>query len=359
MSSSTHTWGPRETPYGTTVPARLATHVFDLAPETFAHADAATVALSRFDATANHSTARVVTHLEAVASSQLEGIAAPAADVAFAHSKPPDNPDAAFVAANVDALAYVRSQDARDPLDDISAIHRRIMAPDPAHTPGVPRTRQAWVGGVFSTPVTAAFVPPHPDDVPASLHDWSAFVTDADLPALVHAAIAHAQFETIHPYSDGNGRTGRAHVASMLRAAGVSVTAPAPVSLGLVLDRPRYIEALIAFRDGDANPVVTVLAEALIDGTRRASAILTDVDLLVAGWESSTTARANSAARRLIRLLPSNPVVSAVCVQRLLGVSAPAAGRAVHHLEAEGVLSRLSTGSRNIRWGATDILDLL
>jgi len=115
-----------------------------------------------------------------------------------------------------------------------------------AHWPDIAgrwREQQVWIGGSRFGPHEADFIPPHHDRVPAAMADLAAFMARPDLPVLTQAAIAHAQFETIHPFPDGNGRVGRALVHSLLKAGGLARSVTVPVSAGLLGDTGTYFAA--------------------------------------------------------------------------------------------------------------------
>src|ERR1700712_2801977 len=124
------------------------------------------------------------------------------------------------------------------------------------------RAEQVWIGGDSFGPHGAAFIPPHHDHVPAPMADLVEFTRAADLPLLSQAALAHAQFETIHPFPDGNGRTGRALIHAMLRSHGLTRNVTVPVSAGLLTDTVGYFEALTAYRSGEPAEIVEKLANA-------------------------------------------------------------------------------------------------
>ena len=113
------------------------------------------------------------------------------------------------------------------------------------------RDRWVWIGG--RSPVTASYVAPRHEAVPAAVEDLVLFLQRRDLDPTVQAAIAHAQFETIHPFTDGNGRTGRAIVSSLLRARGVVGNVTVPISSGLLHDIDGYIAALTDYRAGPVS----------------------------------------------------------------------------------------------------------
>lgn len=135
---------------------------------------------------------------------------------------------------------------------DIVGIHRLVMAhATNRHVAGQVRTVQNWIGGNDYNPCGADFVPPPPEHVHPLLEDLTAAVNREDLPPLVQAALVHAQFETIHPFQDGNGRTGRALVQVVLRRRGIAPRYVPPISVILAAERDAYIAGLGRFRFGD------------------------------------------------------------------------------------------------------------
>ena len=134
-------------------------------------------------------------------------------------------------------------------LDVLLEVHRRLLAGTRLEEHGGRvRTVQNWIVGSGHNPCSAAFVPPPPEDVPTLLDDLIAFCNDDGLPALAQAAVAHAQFETIHPFVDGNGRAGRALIHLVLRRRGIATRFLPPVSLVLSTWADDYVAGLTSTR---------------------------------------------------------------------------------------------------------------
>ena len=134
---------------------------------------------------------------------------------------------------------------------ELLEIHRLLLGSTADRAiAGVVRERQNWIGGNAYNPLEAAFVPPPPELVPELLDDLCRFIARGDLPPVVEAAIAHAQFETIHPFIDGNGRTGRALIYAVLRRRGEVTKYIPPISLLLAADQGSYIAGLDRYRAG-------------------------------------------------------------------------------------------------------------
>ena len=213
-------------PYRAALPARIARLGLDLPSDLATEVEEATAAVVRFDAEISHALPgltgeiapidAVLLRTESASSSQIEHITAGARALALATLGERTRPNATLVAANVRAMGAA-SRLAAD-LDEpaLLAAHRALMDGQEHARPGAYRDAQGWIGGGAPTPHTAQFVPPHPERLRAGMDDLFAYLRRTDVPALVQAAIAHAQFETIHPFSDGNGRTGRALALSLI-----------------------------------------------------------------------------------------------------------------------------------------------
>lgn len=279
------------------------------------------------------------------------------------------DPDAAkalarLVMGNVKAMevAIALATEA-DPLNTASllAIHRALFEEvEGAKGAGQLRRVANWIGGSSHGPWQAEFVPPPWPKVPELLDDLSAFLARTDLPALLQAALAHAQFETIHPFEDGNGRVGRALIHAVLRRRGVAPHHVPPVSLVLAGNPERYVAGLNAFRQGDPWAWCHTFLGCLQSAAEQAKALHLALETLQARWqESSGHPRQGSAERRLLQLLPSHPALNGKKAEALLGVSKQAVNSALNRLEEAGVLKQVSVGRRNRVWEATELLQLL
>jgi Fic family protein len=244
---------------------------------------------------------------------------------------------------------------------DMIDIHKRLLAGTrDAHLGGVVRTEQNWIGGAASSPRDAEFVPPPPADVPGLLDDLCRFLNREDIPATIQAAIAHAQFETIHPFHDGNGRVGRALTLVVLRRRGLSPQAPPPVSLALAADPDRYVSGLTSFRNADEEDWYAVFVAAVQTAAGRAHRFAGQVAELQHRWRNQAgDPRSGSGAARLIELLPASPFLDIRAAHDLLGGSDERARQAILRLERAGVLRRITSGDRNRVWESVGLFDLL
>ena len=211
------------------------------------------------------------------------------------------------------------------------------------------RDQQVWIGSNALSPHTASFVPPHHTRVPAALDDLITFVQRVDLPVLVHVAIAHAQFETIHPFNDGNGRIGRTLVHAMLRHSGVTRTLTVPVSAGLLTDTSAYFRALTDYREGYLETIIRQFINASFRAIGNGRHLVDDLETVYEGWSERLTSRRGSAARRLLPHLLNQPAVNVAYAEAVTGVALSAAQRAVEQLEEAGIVKRAGGGTAQPR----------
>lgn len=297
---------------------------------------------------------------EAVLSSQIEGTQATLLDLLdheAAHEPGEPTDDVEEVCNYLEALTFAREQLATPdglPLSIrlLNQSHRLLLQGTRGATkaPGELRRSQNWIGG--SRPANARFVPPPPHRVPGLLGDLERYLhADDELPAVVRAGLVHVQFETIHPYLDGNGRIGRLLVTLMLEHWGLLKQPLLYLSLFFKRHRSEYYRRLDAVRtDGDwegwldyfLDGVATVAEEAVDTATTLFRLVTDDRARLLGSGGATVT------ALQLFERLPSHPIVSAAWVVRELETSKPTAGRAIAALVEAGVLEE-TTGKQRDR----------
>ena len=221
------------------------------------------------------------------------------------------------------------------------------------------RQEQVWVGGSDFHPGGALFVPPHHRHIEGLLGDLEKFMGRRDAPILVQAAIAHAQFETIHPFADGNGRTGRALVHVILHERGLTTATALPISAGLLGDVDAYFASLDAYRSGDAEPIVNLFAQAALDSVARSEWLAAELDFVRAEWDRMLTARADALAWQVLALLVQRPVLTTSMVSSEFDVSAETARNALERLEDDGIVVSAQLDKRQRAWRSPEVLALL
>ncbi|MGF1646560.1 MAG: Fic family protein [Kineosporiaceae bacterium] len=314
--------------------------------------------------------ARLLLRTESVASSKVEGIHVDGRALARAEGRAEAGGrlgrDVGEVLANIDAMELAidtATTASAVAVPDIERIHHALMHRSHPAIAGKVRDTQNWIGGNDYNPCGAAFVPPPPDEVPDLLQDLCTLLDDERLSPLTQAALAHAQFETVHPFIDGNGRTGRALVHVLLRRRRLAPDYVPPISVALAADPTRYIDGLVAFREGDVPRWVSLFAEAAARAAALASAHVRAVRSLQDGWRESlrqgANPRSDGAAWLIIDILPGHPVVTLPVAVTAVRRSKAVVNSALVQLEEAGVLVRIGGGERNRTWEAAGLLDLL
>ncbi len=326
----------------------------------------AVVAIAALDNSANSHLASVAGALlrsESVGSSKIEHLDTNAQLLAMAAiGSLKSTSAAAQVWANVEAmeLALKLGRQGDFTVDTILAIHDALMKDDPVEGvwSGRVRNMQNWIGGSDECPRNAVFIPPVPDRVGRLLDDLAAFCRRTNIPGLVQAAVAHAQFETIHPFTDGNGRTGRAIIHTILRRRNVASNVVVPTSAALLARVDSYFDSLGSYRAGDLGSYLSHFAAA----TRRAAdeAVLLGVHLaaVTAEWDEIVRPRPGSAVAALMASLLRQPVMSA-SHHGAGDVDAAGLYRAVDRLVSAGVLVEVTDFKRNRLWVAPDVTSAL
>jgi Fic family protein len=337
------------------------------AAEAVASATAAVVELQ--SAGAGHdleSFAGPLLRAEALGSSFIEGLRASNKRLALAVYEPlAADGTARAVLGNVRAMEQAVSigtdGNAFD-LEDLLDIHRTLLqGTTEERYAGIVRTDLNWIGGRGVSPADATSVPPPPVRVPALLDDLVSFVNLDDLPAIAQAAIAHAQFETIHPFGDGNGRTGRCLIHVILRRRGIAPHFVPPVSVVLATNARRYIAGLIDFREGREDDWIGVFADTLTAASAATTRLWAQIEALLAELvERAESPRADSVARKIIFGLPAQPVVSAETAAARYRVTPTAARVALNRLQELGVLVPTRVGRRRYReWISDELFQVL
>ncbi|MBX3314057.1 MAG: Fic family protein [Actinobacteria bacterium] len=292
--------------------------------------------------------ARLLLRADGLASSFIEGVTAPALDVVLAEAgSSAVSPAGAWVAANLAATADAVAEAHEGPLtvEQLLRWHRTLMAgsPMPERFVGVLREEQGWIGG--TSPLDANLVTPPPELVPELIEDLVAFVDDSDLDPVATAAIAHAQFEVIHPFADGNGRIGRVLIAwTLVRRLGL-VSAP-PVSPRIAADVGGYASGLVLYRLGDLDAWVTWFADAVSGAGRAQQELVLQVERLRVQWRARLDAprperprlRSDATAWQVLDLVPRMLVLTGPAVADELGVPLKTAAAALGDLVDAGVL---------------------
>jgi Fic family protein len=225
---------------------------------------------------------------------------------------------------------------------------------------GLIRTGQNWIGGRLNSPLDAEFVPPPPEEVRPLLDDLVAFLNRDDLPAVVQAAIVHAQFETIHPFADGNGRVGRCLIHVVLRRRELAPRFVPPVSVVLATNAKAYVRGLIDFRRGNVAAWCESFAYSCRSAAEESARLAARIVELQEEWRLRVgRPRRGSATARIVELLPSQPIVTVATAHAAVGGSSEAVRLALNALELGGVMRQITAGRYARAWAADELFEIL
>lgn len=324
----------------------------------------ALLAVAQADADAEgHSVAmsRFMMRTESVASSKIERITADAVDYAKALAGNRSNSSATSMVAASTALhelVTATGDRGRFELDDVLAAHRALMKDDPHEAPYAGRLRdmQNWIGGSDYSPRDALHVPPAPERVPVLMEDLLAYLNRDDVPVLTQAAIGHAQFESIHAFTDGNGRIGRALVSAVFRRRGVTRNAVVPLASGLLAKRDSYFAALGAYRLGNPAPLVQLFARSARAAATCSRVSIARIKALPEEWMAEIQPRTGSAAAALIPAFYDHPVMTVGEIEQYSGASTQATYTAIDRLADAGFIREITGRKRDRVWVASELL---
>jgi Fic family protein len=304
---------------------------------------------------------------EAVLSSRIEGTQATlgellAAEAGATVDRSPD--DLREVGNYVTALEYGIQRLKTLPLSLrlVRELHEKLLRGvrgDHA-TPGEFRRSQNWIGRPGCTLEEASFVPPAPDALIEHLSAWEAFLHDKTLPPLVHAALAHYQFETLHPFLDGNGRVGRLLITLQLCERGVLPMPLLYLSAFFEATRADYYRGFTDVRErGDWTGWLHYFLNGVARQSEDALSRAERINSLLTGWREGLSGSSAQCARDLVNLLGGNPFITARGAEEKLNVAYNTVVRAIGQLEAAGIVKEISEAKRHRVWCAKSLLDIL
>ncbi len=355
----------RDRPARAWAPDALAARDFNFSEAAIRRAEQATAALTNADGllpTNWEPLARLLLRTEGIASSSIEGVQAPLLDVALAEVADAGQ-SAGWIADNLHTVADALTGPQHLTVDTLHRWHRSLMsfsALEPAMI-GAFRTAPSWIGG--TSPLDAAFVPPTAEHVPALIDDLVAFANADHFDPVTQAAIVHGQFETIHPYGDGNGRLGRILIGWVLMRRGLVTKLPPPISVLIGRDPGGYISGLHLFREGPIDQWINWFAGIASSAATHSADMVGAVTAQLDTWhEALRDLRSDAAAARIINLLPQVPVLTSASMAELLSVSDRAAREALRVLEERGILERVDVAPKGrgrpiVHYAASTLLD--
>ena len=358
--------------YESAVPARFADYTFVFPAELLADLEDASAALAAFDSyaalklgTGSHvlgPMSAVLLRTEASSSSQIEHLTVGAKNLALETLDEGVSGNAAIVIGNVRAMeaALRLSEDMTE--KNILAMHRALLSAQQGweDQAGRYRDKLVWVGTDGYSPRGAKHVGSQPELIDDAMTDLLRFIGRDDLPIIAQCAIAHAQFETIHPFADGNGRCGRALVHAILRNKMLTRNTTPPVSAGLLHDTDNYFAALTAFREGNAAPIVQRFAQACRFAATSGRKLIDDLcEQLDEARSNLRGVRSDAAVWRVLPNLIAQPIINTRYLQKTVGLSKSQAERAIKTLSERGVVVARTGRQRSVVYEHRGVLDVL
>ena len=332
----------------------------DIPSEVAALAAEASVEIARFDQEIGSEFANFTSILlrsESASSSQIENLTAGARAIALAEIGDTSQRNASMIVANTTAIN--RALELADRLDEesIVSMHEALLGDTNPEWTGHWRTDQVRIGG--ASVHTARFVPPHPERVPAAMTDLVQFIHRLDIPTFEMAAVTHAQFETIHPFPDGNGRVGRALIHAIFKNRELTHNVTVPVSAGLVSDTDAYFDSLNDYRSGNPITIIELMARASFAAIDNGRNLAADLQGCEEDWRGRLKARSDSSAWKVANLVLRHPAIDSSLVQSELSIAQRAADRSIGQLVDVGILTEVSGYKRNRRWVAVEVVNAL
>ncbi len=320
------------------------------------------VRLARFDAeqqARDYNLPVMLLRSESSASSQIENLTSSARNVALAELSENAPHNAKLIVGNLTAMKKALSLEGALSVEAILQTHAALMNHDGITIGGQLRGEQVWIGGTAYSPHGAIYVPPHFSRVNGYLDDLVVYASREDIDPLVKAAVVHAQLETVHPFIDGNGRTGRVLLHKVLRDEGVLRQATLPVSAGLLHNVDGYMAAITEYQQGNPVRVVECLVEALELAVVVGKLVAAKIDTILDEWSQSFIERKGSSIHRLPAVLVEQPVANAEFLANRLGITPRATRTLIEKACEYGVLRPLGNRKRGEFYQADAIIEVL
>lgn len=320
------------------------------------------VNLSRFDAhqkQKGYAFPSMLLRSESAASSQIEKLTSSIRNIALAElsHKAPQN--AQLIASNVQAMRTALKLEDTLSVSLILEVHRTLMKTTQNDQAGVFRDQAVWIGGTDYSPHDALFVPPHQDHIDFYLEDLISYSKRIDVNPIVKAAIIHAQFETIHPFIDGNGRTGRTLLHKTLKDDGVLQNVTLPLSAGLLNHTNEYMNAILSFQNGNPLPIIEQVFNAIELAMSIGHQLSEAVSQVIKRWENLIEERKNASIWKLLYLLIEQPVIDSKYLSTHLQITRRAATNLINSAVNYGILRRIGTERRGVFYQSDELIEIM
>lgn len=297
----------------------------------------------------------IVLRSESLSSAQIEHYHASNRNIAAAQIRPTKNKETNIIKNNLESLVLFLKEENKIDKETIVKINSKIMDDESVDI----RTKVNWIGESNSIPHTADFVPPHPEYLDKNINEFISFCKRDDIHPLVQAAFAYAYFETIHPFIDGNGRTGRIFIQVLLKEKNYLDELYVPFSMGLIKNDKKHIEALNEFRKGNYRSIIKLFLENSLGFVPIIYKILKDLIAIKDRWLSKISARSDALAWKIIDELIYQPVVSVNYIKEKYQINDQAVRNNFNILEKADIINKIGNSKRNVMYEAKEIISLI
>jgi len=292
---------------------------------------------------------------EALSSSQIEHYSASNRNVALAQISKKQTKEATIIKSNLETLIRGLSADQQIDMTTITKLNQTLLENDQIDV----RKRINWIGTPSSLPHEAIYVPPHPDYLDLYLSQLIAFCNRDDLHPLIISSFAHAYFEIIHPFEDGNGRVGRILIQMILKEKAFLEHMYLPFSVGLVKDQTRYIHALNDFKLGIYDTIITVMLENGLALVPKVYEVLEQILNLKLKWQQTLNLRQDALAWKMLDDIIVQPVFDVKYIKDKHKANDQAVRNNIEALLSAGIISEIGNAKRDVVYEAREVLELL
>jgi len=301
----------------------------------------------------------VLLRSESASSSQIERLTASAKNIAIAEIGGHTKDNAIIVASNISSMKNAMEKTSEITIKSILKIHKILCSNFMPKQAGKFRKEQVWIGTRGNIPHTADFVPPHHSRIQQYMKDFIKLTERNDIHPIILSAIVHAQFETIHPFADGNGRVGRILIQMLLANKGLIRTATIPLSAGLLANKNEYYQALNDYRAGNYLPIIKQICISVSQAINASWETAGKIEKLRNEWFGNLNARRDSVVWKIVDYLFEQPVINAQVVSLKFGVADISARTAIETLLKAGIIKQVKEQKRNVLYFANEITDIM
>ncbi|MDI6453553.1 Fic family protein [Peloplasma aerotolerans] len=292
---------------------------------------------------------------EALSSSQIEHYSASNRNVALAQINKKQSSEAMIIKSNLESLISGLSSKNNLDVDTIIDLNKLLLSNENIDI----RKRINWIGTPYSLPHEASYVPPHPDHLELYMNQFISFCKRNDIHPLIQAAFAHAYFEIIHPFEDGNGRVGRILIQLILKEKLFLEHLYMPFSVGIVKDQERYVNALDEFKLGNFEPIIIVLLENALGLVPKVYHALEQLLELKQSWRDKLNLRQDALAWKMLDDFITQPVIDVKYIKEKHNANDQAVRNNIEELIKVGIISPIGNNKRDVAYESKEVLDLL